>query len=354
MRRLVSAGALLGLSLWLTSGAPQDQAKATIAAPSDGRPAAAPVAKPRPGSAETLLRLLARETPRPMREAEGAVAPERPRLQRTAAGSSTAPLDGAFDLQGRLEANLKRLAELPPHLPSTYVVVNIPQARLWMVRDGRVEGSMRVVVGRPEQPTPLMTAQLTHIVLNPHWYVPQDLLRSSLAPAAAKTNGQSLIDAGYEVMSSWRNDAQPVPPSQIDWRAVMAGRLKAPVRQKPGPGNMMGAAKFIMPNDQGIYLHDTPQTDLFAADQRTASAGCVRLEDYEQLMRFLLRGDQISDHPADRPTFVKLARPVPVFLTYVTALPTPHGVRLLDDPYGLDARRDDPVDDQLQLAELTP
>ena len=341
-------GALAGVGLWLASGTPQDDATARSPAPPEAPGARQPSATPAPTSAQALIRVLAGQDYGARNYAEDADLGVEPPgdgrwLRRTAAtqpgpagGPTSAEAAGVFSVRNRLEANLERLLELPDQLPATYVVVNIPQARLWMVRDGQVEGSMRVVVGRPDQPTPQMRAELTHIVLNPRWHVPQDIVRSQLAGAAARTDGESLTAGGYEVMSSWQDDAVPVPPSMIDWPAVMAGDQEVAVRQRPGGGNMMGEAKFVMPNSQGIYLHDTPDDALFALDRRTASAGCVRLSDYEALIAFLLQGSSPAALSPGRPTYVRLSTAVPIFLTYVTALPTARGIRLLDDPYGLD------------------
>ncbi|MBU1385700.1 MAG: L,D-transpeptidase family protein [Alphaproteobacteria bacterium] len=236
----------------------------------------------------------------------------------------------------RLETNARRLRAVEATLPSTFVLVNIPQARLWMVRDGRVEGSMRVIVGQARQPTPEMTTELTHVVLNPRWNLPQDLVRTRLASAAARSGGRSLSNAGYEVMSGWDDDATPVPAGEIDWRAVAEGRLEVPVRQKPGPANAMGSAKFVMTNDAGIYLHDSPDRHLFSRARRTLSAGCVRVEDYGRLVNFLIRHPLPPVPEAGRPTYVRLGEPMPIYLTYITALSSDTGPMLFPDPYGLD------------------
>lgn len=250
------------------------------------------------------------------------------------------PLDG--DARGGLstEAGLRRAGSAQPvpvddpgvvtasyEPPETYVVVSVPQARLWMVRNGQTVGSMRVIVGRPDHPTPAMTTEVTHVVLNPRWHVPQDIVRESLAPEAARTDGRSLSGAGFEVMSSWDDDATPVPVEDVDWRAVADGRLAVPVRQKPGPANAMGRAKFVMPNDSGIYLHDTPDRALFAAETRAGSAGCIRVEDYEALMAFLIPEELPPPPSTDRPTYVRLGAPVPIHVTHEAAVtPTSIGV----------------------------
>lgn len=240
-------------------------------------------------------------------------------------------------LERRLQLNALRQRVLEASLPRTFILVNIPQARLWMVRDGAVEGSMRVVVGRSDRPTPEMATELTHLVLNPRWNVPQDLVRTTLAPEAVRTRGDNLSKAGFEVMSSWRNDADRVAPDHVDWKAVEAGRAEVAVRQKPGPGNAMGSAKFVITNRLGIYLHDSPDRALFQQRSRSASAGCIRLEDYRRLVDFVLPEPVRPGPDPDRPTYVRLGDPMPIYLTYVTALATDEGPRLFADPYHLDS-----------------
>lgn len=250
--------------------------------------------------------------------------------------SGTMTGDGSA-LEHRLGVNTKRQATVERTFPLTFVLINIPQARLWMVRDGKVQGFMRVIVGRPDQPTPAMTTVLTHIILNPRWNVPQDLVRSSLAPEAARTRGRSLTEAGFEVLSGWHDDAIVVPADQIDWRAVATGRLEAPVRQKPWPGNAMGSAKFVITNEDGIYLHDTPDRAAFRNARRTLSAGCIRVEDYRRLVDFLVPQPLPPVGEAHRPTYVRLGAPMPIYLTYITAITTDEGAVLFPDPYKLDS-----------------
>lgn len=245
--------------------------------------------------------------------------------------------DDSSSLLNAFQTGLALQEGITPTLPATFVLVNIPQARLWMVRNGKIEGSMRVIVGRHDQPTPAMTTELTHIILNPRWNVPQDIVRSSLAPEAARTQGRSLTDAGFEVLSSWQDDAIVVPVAEIDWQAVASGRLEVPVRQKPGAANAMGSAKFVMTNDDGIYLHDTPDMAAFQTARRTLSAGCIRVEDYRRLVKFLVPQPLPVGHETDRPTYVRLGAPMPIYLTYVSAISTDEGSVLFGDPYELDS-----------------
>ena len=122
--------------------------------------------------------------------------------------------------------------------------------------------------------------------------------------------GQRRLVSGFE------DGAKAVAAEAVDWEAVADGRSTVYVRQLPGGRNAMGEVKFAFPNDRGIYLHDTPDKSLFEAEQRMFSNGCVRLEDARRLGRWLTGGELIaaSDAPEQR---VMLARPVPVYITYL-------------------------------------
>lgn len=216
-----------------------------------------------------------------------------------------------------LRANLDRLRALPADLGRRYVLVDAASARLWMVADGRAQGTMRVVVGKTAEPTPLMAALIKYASLNPYWNLPPDLARSRIA-AGALSQGPSFLTAKrYQVLSDWSDDARPVDPSTVDWQAVADGRIEARVRQLPGPGNAMGRVKFMFPNDKGVYLHDTPDKKLLKEDDRQFSAGCVRLEDAPRLGRWLT-GRALPIARARTEQRLDLPQPVPVYIVYRT------------------------------------
>jgi murein L,D-transpeptidase YcbB/YkuD len=124
-----------------------------------------------------------------------------------------------------------------------------------------------------------MLAGLMHYaIVNPYWNVPPDLARTKVAPGVLAKGVGFLKSMRYEVLSDWTEKATVLDPKTVDWRAVAAGRSEIRVRQLPGKGNSMGRMKFMMPNDLGIYLHDTPDRHLFADANRYFSSGCVRLE----------------------------------------------------------------------------
>ena len=236
-------------------------------------------------------------------------------------------------LRRTLQANLERARGLPAG--GRYILVDLAAQRLWMMEDGRPAGSMKVVVGKAEMKTPLIAGTVRTATLNPYWNVPADLVRRSIAPAAAAGGAAFLRAKGYELLSGWGADARPLAPDEVDWQAVADGRTEVRVRQKPGPGNMMGAVKFEFAPAHGIYLHDTPDKSLFAREVRTFSSGCIRLEDAARLGRWLMGREPVAQGSAPEQV-MDLPRAVPVYVTYLTARVEGGQVALAADVYGLD------------------
>lgn len=194
------------------------------------------------------------------------------------------------------------------------VFVDAAAARLYMIEDGEVIDSMRVIVGKGGA-TPTLKSTLHYATLNPYWYVPPDLARKIIAPNVLKQGASYLKANGYEVVSAFNRDAEVLSHKDVDWRAVAAGKATAFVRQRPGPTNSMGRMKFGFGNAAGIYLHDTPKKELFSQDQRDLSNGCVRLEDAPRLARWLLgRNPVAADNPDQH---VALPRPASIVITYL-------------------------------------
>ena len=232
----------------------------------------------------------------------------------------------------KLSVNLDR-ARLLPGPGTRHIVVDTAAQQLVYYQDGGEEGRMRVVVGKPDQPTPMLAGMLRFATLNPYWNVPDDLAYKRVVSRVL--NGASMQRLGFEALSGWEADAQLLQPDQVDWQAVADGQQRVRVRQLPGPENAMGQVKFMFPNDLGIYLHDTNEPELMARPARFFSSGCVRLEDAQRLGKWLF-GQPLNASSSEPEQHVPLPRPVPVYLTYLTAQATEDGVRFLDDVYGRD------------------
>ena len=236
-----------------------------------------------------------------------------------------------------LELNLERARALPSG-NGRYVIVNPPAARLYMYENGQVVDSMRVVAGRPDAiaQTPMMNAFIRYIALNPYWNSPADITARRLAPTILKEGRAYFRNRGYELLSDWSDHAHVIDPMSIDWHAVAAGRIQARLRQKPGPANSMGKMKFMFPNPQGIWLHDTPEREKIEDAARLQSNGCVRLEDAARLARWLFYGRPPSPKGAKPEQKVNLPAPVPLYITYLTAVPSGTSIVYFDDFYGKD------------------
>ena len=236
-----------------------------------------------------------------------------------------------------LTLNLERARALPGG-KQRYILVNAAQQRLFMYDKGALVDSMVVVVGKPKYPTPMITAFVRFASLNPYWFVPPDLAAERIAPNTVKRGLKYLDELGYQVLSDWDENPIIIDPKTIDWKAVADGKVEVRIRQLPGPHNSMGRMKFMFPNEAGVYLHDNPERELFTEASRLYSGGCVRLEDAARLGRWLF-GYDLDWESAGTEQRVPLPSPVPVYITYLTAMPDGASIAYYDDVYGRDAAR---------------
>ena len=236
----------------------------------------------------------------------------------------------------RVLANLARVRAMP--FQNRYIMVDAGSAKLWMVENGQVVDSMKVIVGKASSPTPMLASTIYRATVNPYWNVPQDMVQRLIAPRVLDQGIGYLKSHGYEVLSGYGEDAEEISPSKVDWRAVAAGHAVVKVRQLPGPGNSMGQVKFGFPNANDVFLHDTPKKELFAQADRDLSNGCIRLEDAERLGRWLMgrTPTAVSDTPEQH---MLLPKPVPIYVTYLTARVDGGQLSFADDVYGRDSQR---------------
>ena len=241
---------------------------------------------------------------------------------------------GAGYYERLIETNIERARAIPAQPSGRYILVDTASAQLWMIEDGRIVDRMRVIVGKIGMQTPVMAGLMRHIVLNPYWNLPPDLIRQR-ARNAVRRGSSAIANERLQVLSDWSDQARPLDPSRVNWASVAAGRTYVNLRQRPGADNMMGAVKFMFPNELGIYLHDTPFREHFARSDRRISSGCVRVEDAGRLTRWVFGG--APPRPSGSPEQeVDLPEPIAVYITYLTALPTRDGIVFQRDPYGRD------------------
>jgi murein L,D-transpeptidase YcbB/YkuD len=239
------------------------------------------------------------------------------------------------DSKRLLRLNLERARALPADPGPRYVLVDAAAARLWMYEDGRPVDSMKVIVGKESEQTPMMAGLIRFAMTNPYWNIPPDLVKLRVAPGYLKGGAKFLKAKGYQVTDDWSDNAKVINPAKVDWKAVASGAKELPVRQLPGKDNAMGRMKFMFPNDLGIYLHDTPEKKLFASADRRFSSGCVRVEDAPRLAKWLF-GKPLAVKAGGTEKRVDLPEPVPVFITYLTAAPEGDRIAFRDDAYGRD------------------
>ena len=236
-----------------------------------------------------------------------------------------------------LKVNLERAKALPGALQGgRYVLVDAGAARLFMMDNGEVKGTMRVIVGRLDNQTPMMAGMIRYAILNPYWNVPPDLAATRLAPNVLKIGPSWFRKYHYQVLSDWTDQARPIDPMSIDWHAVAEGKVpNLRMRQLPWSGNSMGTVKFMFPNEMGIYLHDTDNKSLFDEPARQISGGCVRLQDARKLAVWLF-GKPLKATSAKPEQRVAVPKPVPVYITYLTAAPENGEIAYRDDFYNRD------------------
>jgi murein L,D-transpeptidase YcbB/YkuD len=248
----------------------------------------------------------------------------------------------------QIELNLERYRWLPSDFGKRYILVNIPDYRLYAYDGGKERFTMRVIVGDEYgNATPVFADSMTFIVFRPQWDVPRRILVDEVIPKV-REDIYYLAKHSYEVVDTVRNVVIDDPAS-IDWEDLDTTQIFFRVRQKSGAGNALGNVKFMFPNQFSIYLHDTPADQLFEKSRRTLSHGCVRVEDPIRLADYVLDGQKDWDEEKIRqamaptpkeqnviPTTVDLERPVPVYLVYLTAFMRNGVLQFRNDPYGKD------------------
>ncbi len=222
----------------------------------------------------------------------------------------------------KIAVNMERCRWISPAFASArnYIVVNIPAFRLTFVRNGKIELVSPVVVGKEATRTVIFSGMLRYIVFSPYWNLPQSIISKEVKPGMAK-------DKNY------------LEKHNMEWN-------NGQVRQKPGKNNSLGLVKFMFPNSNDIYMHDTPAKSLFDREQRAFSHGCIRVGKPRDLAIALLQDDpswtpqriDAAMH-AGRENTVTLKERIPVYIGYMTAWVDAQGtLNLYPDIYKRDSR----------------
>jgi len=230
----------------------------------------------------------------------------------------------------QLRTSLQRLRELTAqNIEQRYILVNVPAFQLEAVERNQVEQRHRIVAGKPERPTPTVRANIKAINFLPYWRVPESVVTLDVIPRLME-EPDFLRKQQIRVLAGSYNGPE-IDPDTIDWRQVDATKLR--FRQDQGPVNALGLVRLDMPNEHGVYMHDTPTKELFNRPVRAYSAGCVRVQDVFSLVEWVVRyepgweqPDRVRDALNSGSAFdLNLTRPVPVYFTYITAWAEPDG-----------------------------
>jgi len=245
----------------------------------------------------------------------------------------------------QIELSLERARWFPADFGSRYILVNIPEAVLRVVEQDSVVFSTRAVVGKASRQTPVLVGTMTSLVLNPSWNLPPVVIEEDVLPKLTKSTDY-LKEKNIKVLRGWGKYAREVHPDSVKWAKQTVKSMPYHLRMDPGPANALGRVKFLLPNNEHIYIHDSPQRSLYRKEQRLYSSGCVRIERARELAAYLLSESSRWDKDRLAETFasgveksVALRKPIPVYLIYLTAWVGNDGaVHFRPDLYGRDEK----------------
>lgn len=225
----------------------------------------------------------------------------------------------AGDLVPDIIANMERWRWMPRELGDFHVIANVPEYRLWVMREGESIFTTRTVVGQNRHRTAIFSDEMEYIAVNPYWNVPSSIARNEILPRLLQDPGYA-NRGNYEIIYN----GQTIDPFAVNWQAAAEQGMPR-IRQRPGARNALGEIKFMFPNQHAIYFHDTPSRGLFGRDQRAFSHGCVRVLDPWAFAEALLTNEPDWDLArarslqGSRERNLILDNHIRVHLTYFTA-----------------------------------
>jgi len=230
------------------------------------------------------------------------------------------------DRIAQLIINLERRRWLGAQLGDRYIYVNIADNDLKVVEKDKTVHVARVVVGKPFHQTPVFSALMTYIEINPYWNVPYGIAMRDLLPKI-KANPGFLSANDYLLLTRSGDNSSAINPASVDWSTITPRNFPFTFRQKPGPKNALGTMAFMFPNPHNVFIHDTPTKSLFNVEDRYFSNGCVRVQYPMKLALLLLAGQNggqwtvsriKSIIETDKQTRIELKKPIQVHITYLT------------------------------------
>lgn len=242
--------------------------------------------------------------------------------------------------EARLITNMERLRWLPRDLGQRHIFVNPPAFEAKVMEDGREQWSTRVIVGKPNTQTYMFHDEMELVVFNPSWGVPPSIIAKEYLPKLRRDPGY-LDRIGFKVVNQ---KGKVVSSRSVSWGSY-GSKVPYGIHQPPGAKNALGEVKFLFPNSHNIYMHDTPNRELFSEDERAFSHGCVRVQNPREFASVILGWDQaeVARHiETPRSETIRLKEKIPVHIAYFTAWPDETGgIRYYEDIYGRDKALED-------------
>lgn len=245
----------------------------------------------------------------------------------------------AKDYISTIIVNLERYRWHQSRMIDRSIRINIPSAQLKLVGTAETtELEMKVIIGRTDRRTPVLSSVVTMLTINPTWTVPPTVLKEDVLPAI-------ISDREYLARHNMRvitNKGVELNPDSLPWSSFISNRFPYTLREDPGPRNPLGLIKFTFPNDHSVYLHDTNMPSLFSNQDRTLSSGCIRVQSAMALVRIVIEGSGWTENMVreqivkGETKFVLLRNAIPIHITYLTAYVSNNELFMARDIYHYD------------------
>ena len=245
----------------------------------------------------------------------------------------------------KMRMNIERVKMLKAGLGTTYALVNIPEYKIRIIENDKTSVDMRVIVGKKKHMTPIFTADLKYITLNPTWNVPDSIARNEIIPKTLRNRGY-LKSHRLVMRKDYNLDSPALSFNAAQARKYVGGEGYVPFKfiETPSSRNALGRVKFIFPNHHSVYMHDTPNKSLFKRSSRAFSHGCVRLHKPKDMLKFISQNytahdyaDVTAKYNSKKTHYLKITKRLPVHTAYLTTYVTDSGKLLsFGDPYGYD------------------
>lgn len=230
------------------------------------------------------------------------------------------------EIIARIKLNMDRLRWAGIEPDSDFILINLPEYKLEVWEKNNIINEINIVIGEPESPTPVFSEKINRIILNPVWRIPRSVIFDDFLPEVKKEVSYLKRNFIKVYKRNSNNEYKEINPKEIDWDQVTEENFDFHFWQKSGPWNSLGNVIFRSPNTDNIYLHDSPERNLFHKEMRAFSYGCVRVERALDLAYYILNKSddynkrEVNNIIAERKeTLIELSEPIPFYVLYLTA-----------------------------------